>query len=144
LKRKTWGIKMGRLLKLDQSIDQPVQSTQDFDQWIIDRCQQIKKQFEEWKWVYIGEGNNRIALKYRNIVVKIPKNPNGIDDNYSKPCMKYAPKSKIIELPKTGIPLLFMEYLNPNVKEKLPQWTLSYDCQQVGYDRKGNLKLYDW
>ena len=45
-----------------------------------------------------------------------------------------------------NIPILIMEKLDTSIKWKnlLPRWTMYVDSSQVGYDKKGKIKAYDF
>lgn len=86
----------------------------------------------------------------RNIVIKIPKNSTGIAVNLDEyksqnhPENKHA-KSKLIYMEQTGIPILIMEKLDvvTNYANR-PRWGWEYDGDQIGIDRKGRWKAYDY
>lgn len=43
-----------------------------------------------------------------------------------------------------GIPVIIMEKIDDNEDHKLPKWAWKYDGGQVGLDKKGNFKAYDY
>jgi hypothetical protein len=99
-------------------------------------------------------GRNRLVFLdgNHNVVIKVPSNTHGIDDNYyeyknqndSKRIGDRA-KNRILVMPKTGIPILVMEKLNLSVSDQeRPDWASYYDCSQVGRDRRGRFKAYDY
>jgi hypothetical protein len=99
----------------------------------------------------LGVGRNRVAflLPSGKYVLKVPRNDAGVADNYHEArfggTWNYA-KCKLVNL--CGISCLIMEYLDyePIYEEYdlLPDWTMSVDCCQVGYNRKGKLLAYDF
>lgn len=56
---------------------------------------------------------------------------------------KYA-KCRLIHI--DNIPVIGMEFLDLSIvdKSKLPEWVFSVDSFQVGYDKNGKLKIYDY
>lgn len=62
--------------------------------------------------------------------------------NQNHPENKHA-KCKLIHMKQSGIPILIMEKVNISVKDK-PDWAWCYDCGQVGTDKKGRFKAYDY
>lgn len=98
----------------------------------------------------IGEGRNRLTYlsPSKKYVIKVPKNPEGIRNNFfeARDCKKdsWLYRNQKAKCRMWGY-LLVMEYVKPvyNFWE-LPNWILTVDCQQVGYDRKGNLVAFDF
>jgi hypothetical protein len=108
-------------------------------------------------WELIGEGRNRIVYGRGNYVVKVPLNEDGISDNYHERWtwlhrdegFSYA-RCRLIGA------LLIMQYARFPVEGKtdengwheyrkdLPWWVDFIDCQQVGYNRFGELVAYDY
>lgn len=90
--------------------------------------------------------------------MKVPRNEDGIADNHWEHSIRYCGdpyngkkgrRARCRLIPNTF--LLVMEYVEPawseDIKAKLgeiPAWVGAIDCGQVGFDRKGNLKAYDY
>ncbi len=97
----------------------------------------------------IGEGRNREVFKGKNVVIKFPKNDDGVLDNYSefqtfkKEKFEQHAKCRIVHI--RDVPLLVMELIDTTMSIKdLPSWATSYDCFQVGKNHKGDFKAYDY
>jgi hypothetical protein len=103
---------------------------------------------------FIGEGRNRKVYRHKNYVIKIPINEYGDLDNlresleYKRNREKNGKSWDILgrcKLLKNGY--LLMEYIelvdNPYSKD-MPEWVSFIDCGQVGYDKRGRLKAYDY
>lgn len=105
----------------------------------------------------IGSGRNRIAFQKGNTIIKVPLNFDGISDNeyeyktyedaklnpklYGE--IKFA-KAKLLHT-SDGVPILFMEKLNTESSfNEHPKWADCIDCGQVGKDKQGNWKAYDY
>ena len=95
-------------------------------------------------------GRNRAVYISVNFVIKVPTCVNGMFDNTveaskrrKKDWEEYA-QSKIITI--NDMPVLLMERLDiqPIDHKKLPDWAWYIDCFQVGFDKKGVLKAYDY
>jgi hypothetical protein len=104
--------------------------------------------FQKYGFSQTSSGRNRIALlnAKRNIVIKLPLNQFGIDDIYwefKNQGEQYA-KNKIFVLPKSGIPLLVMEKITETDLKEKPDWAQSIDSGQVGRNKKGIFKAYDY
>jgi hypothetical protein len=111
---------------------------------------------------YLSSGTNRdvYLLPGGKYVLKVPRNENGIADNYWEAAIDFHKDawSKKIRVNARcrlipGTTLLVMEYVEPattaEVKhrlnlERMPEWTDFIDCQQVGFTRSGKLKAYDY
>lgn len=108
----------------------------------------------------VGRGRNREAFvtKSGDYVVKVPVSLQGFDDNifeareYRKEverCRKGGEgtlaRARILHVLPVGVPLLVMEKLDTNIDfAEMPPWAASVDLQQVGFDRHGNVKAYDY
>lgn len=102
----------------------------------------------------IGEGRNRLVYRRGNFVVKVPKNNCGVLDNHREYHIfssttdgwLFGLRYARCRLMKPNYCLLVMEYVIPYQEplDKLPLWTYSVDCAQVGYNRKGHLVAYDY
>lgn len=94
-------------------------------------------------------GRNRLVFANDRIVFKFPRNLNGIADNdWEGSCRApYLARGKWLEL--DGFVCVMQErvqriYADTPPPKKLPSWTGSIDCCQVGYDRQGKLRAYDF
>jgi hypothetical protein len=82
----------------------------------------------------------------------VPINTYGIDDNYfeyenqnNQQWVGNRARNRMIVLPKSGIPIIVMEKLNIDIHfEELPDWAWDYDSGQVGKDRRGRFKAFDY
>jgi hypothetical protein len=100
----------------------------------------------------IGWGRNRAVYDNGKTVVKVPMQQCGIDDNDFEAFESYRYKNKPdingiryarCRLLKNGY--LVMEKLNTAVTyDDGPEWMDYVDCGQVGIDRKGVFKAYDY
>lgn len=97
----------------------------------------------------LGIGRNREVFlspsgKY---VVKVPINDLGIYDNAYEAELfaKYGRKDHLAKCRLIG-KVLVMEYIEIHRMKynELPEWVLSVDCLQVGFNRKGQLLAYDY
>lgn len=80
-------------------------------------------------------------------VYKVPRNWSGVGANENEAAWNdssypVAACEIILEMP-SGIPVLKMEKVEPATEIELPEWTMISDCQQVGYNAKGELVIYD-
>lgn len=92
----------------------------------------------------IGEGRARIVFAHGNYVIKAPKSLEGLEDNWWE-----ADKSKISDkfcrCKLLGNVLLIMERVDTDIdRSSLPSWAYGIDCQQVGINKFGKLKAYDF
>lgn len=92
-------------------------------------------------------GRNRACFFSKHCVIKFPLNANGEADNdWEASCSgETLAKGRWIEI--NGFICVIQEKLNyvENFSySALPDWVGSVDCGQVGYDKKGNLKAYDF
>lgn len=100
----------------------------------------------------LGEGRHRAVFYDREAgeVIKVPIERSGIDANFYELDLQDIILARTELDPSSteyGIPLLRMEYVEPipcTDHKGLPGWTLSIDCQQVGYTKDGRLVAYDW
>lgn len=92
-------------------------------------------------------GRNRATFISKTCVFKVPLSDYGFGDNTweAKTKNERCARTKIKFV--SGIPIAVMELLRHPTNEerwKLPDWTSMIDCCQVGYDKKGRLKAYDF
>lgn len=117
----------------------------------IDQYDQLKEFLQAKYGEPIGSGRHRLTFASKRVVIKMPWNTEAIAANNSEyriykidlSCRERLARCRKIEL--FGVPVIVMEKLNINIdwREK-PSWSMNYDCGQVGKDRKGNLKAYDY
>lgn len=112
----------------------------------------------------IGCGLSRLCFASKYCVIKVPINDEGYCDNkceYISYIQGYEAYNKILSLEVgleqelrfakcrlitiQGIEVLLMEKLDTQSdRHLLPDWADFIDCQQVGLDRKGQWKAYDY
>ena len=96
----------------------------------------------------IGIGRNRIAWKTKGgNVVKVPRCEFGIiDNNYESSVYSddIYPRTRAFRF--ADVCICVMEYLEPATEDykELPSWAGSIDCAQVGRNKSGELKAYDY
>jgi hypothetical protein len=100
----------------------------------------------------IGEGRHRIVYRLNDqSVIKIPRGEWGLASNSREASISQTTDEKgwlfgirYAKCHEKG-PILVMEYVTPVPYTKaMPAWVNFVDCQQVGYDREGNLKAFDF
>lgn len=90
-------------------------------------------------------GRNRAVFISKFCVIKVPINDNGVIDNDWEASVKSDTTANGRWLEIDGLVCCMQQKLNTEIKDHdLPDWVGSVDCQQVGYDRKGNLRAYDF
>jgi hypothetical protein len=119
--------------------------------------QEIKRRFFK-KFGHGQAGNRRVVYKISDkFVVKVPLNQDGIDHNKeerkiylssTKDNCRYA-RCYLFHDKDTSnlVPLLIMDIVAPvqdDERQRLPEWTLSIDLQQVGYNKRGELVAFDY
>lgn len=92
-------------------------------------------------------GRHRMTFLDGERVHKLPRSFDGMianarEANWKSTEMPIAACSLHVEMP-SGINVLRMERVQPCVGQTLPDWTMSIDCQQVGYTADGRLVAYD-
>ena len=94
-------------------------------------------------------GRNRLVFANDHIVFKFPRNHAGMADNdWEGSCSApYLARGKWLEI--DGFICVMQErvqrlYADAICPKKLPDWVGSIDCCQVGYDRQGKLRAYDF
>lgn len=97
-------------------------------------------------------GRNRATFFSKKVVIKVPINPSGDNDNVwearSYKTESYYTRTRLVEI--NGLYCAMAEKIdriNPYSDEhrkSMPEWVNWIDCGQVGYDRKGRLKAYDF
>lgn len=106
----------------------------------------------------ILSGRNRNVFIMNGYVIKLPRNIYGAIDNEWEGCISNANDDpEEIRYARTrlayfnGVPIIFMEYVEYASNEKMktvlgkvPSWTLSVDCGQVGFNKKGKLLAFDY
>ncbi len=107
--------------------------------------------------VFTGRNRNVFILK-NNIVVKIPVNLCGIADNDWEGSISNANDDpEEIRFARTrltyykGVPIVFMEHVTYAGKREIekrlgyePDWVMSVDGGQVGFNTKGQLVAFDY
>lgn len=94
---------------------------------------------------FIGDGRNRKAYRHKGYVIKVPLNVFGMLDNEieAKAFKRYGEEFPYARCKLIGV-CLVMEYVEHTWEKNLPDWVMSIDCGQVGYNRKGKLLAYDY
>lgn len=100
----------------------------------------------------IGWGRNRAAYISRDgrWVYKVPLHEIGMmaNEQEARPLRFWDGKTELGARRRLvvigGVCVLVMEYLKSSRGMKLPEWTMSIDCAQVGISRDGTIKAYDW
>lgn len=142
--------------KLDSEINYILRNEYNFDfesqlfwdECFIPKCTEFLKQIGFVNPSECGRHRCVFISNNREVVIKIPNCSMGImanEDEYQNqnhPENKHA-KCKLIHMKQSGIPILIMEKVNISVKDK-PDWAWCYDCGQVGTDKKGRFKAYDY
>lgn len=98
----------------------------------------------------IGEGRHRITFASKRVVVKMPKNIGAITASQCEYSMfknsngdERLARCRMIWL--FNVPVIIMEKLDIDIDYRSkPDWAWNYDSGQVGKDRKGNIKAYDY
>lgn len=105
-------------------------------------------------WKLCGAGFSRTSLlsPRGKFLVKIPRNDDGVQDNYNESdnynCLvdRRGRLAKCRMVP--GTHLLMMEFVRVvyynQIPSPIPMWVDTIDCQQVGYTRDGRLVAYDY
>ena len=115
------------------------------------------------EWEYLGSGRNRAVFRHGNYVVKVPLNVAGIHDNlYERDTwLRYGQNRGYIKYARCRLFKnfsLIMQFARFSVEGKTGEtgfvpysslkganeWGLTVDCQQVGYNRFGQLVAYDY
>lgn len=127
---------------------------------LINDPAELHQKMESMGFKFEGIGRHRIVFSRKGVVIKIAHCPDGEFANfqeyksqdkimvYSKEQNKTLPiperraKCKLFFLPN-GAPALVMEKVEC-VTEGRPDWSDFYDCRQVGKDKEGNWKAYDY
>jgi hypothetical protein len=101
----------------------------------------------------LGWGNNRVVFDTgKGFVVKIPRNELGTSDNFDafrceKPEWCEIARCRLVEIKienDSYFALVMEKVTMPPRGFKYPDWTSYIDCAQVGFNRAGNLVVYDW
>lgn len=100
----------------------------------------------------IGEGRHRITFESERVVIKMPKNIGACwasQTEYNRYKRKDPSESSYLAhcrlLWMYGVPVIIMVKLDTKLDYRTkPQWSWEYDAGQIGRDRKGNLKAYDY
>lgn len=90
-------------------------------------------------------GRNRATFLSKSFVIKFPLNVDGEKNNESEAAFisNKTARGKIIKL--NDFKCIIQEKLNLNIDiNNLPQWCNLIDSKQVGLDKFGNLKSYDF
>ncbi|MNQ62695.1 hypothetical protein D3C85_770500 [compost metagenome] len=94
-------------------------------------------------------GRNRLVFANDRIVLKFPRNANGEADNCWEGSCQGPTKCRGKRLVLDGFICVMQErvkriYQDVECPKYLPKWTDGIDCRQVGYDRQGALRAYDY
>lgn len=92
-------------------------------------------------------GKNRATFIGKNFVIKFPRSDSGINDNCIESSYSDDTTAKSRGFILDGFLCVVQERLVMPTKEQrksMPSWVDFIDCGQVGFDRKGNLKAYDF
>lgn len=104
-------------------------------------------------------GRHRNVFIFKNYVIKIPRNINGLADNDWEGSISNAEDGdpEDVQFARTrmvyykGIPIVFMERADWATRDEIaarlgyePDWTGSVDCGQVGFNKQGKLVAFDY
>lgn len=90
-------------------------------------------------------GRNRAVFISKFCVIKVPINDNGVVDNDWEASVRSDTTARGRWLRIDGLVCCMQERLRIDIdRSNLPDWTASIDCAQVGYDRKNNLRAFDF
>jgi hypothetical protein len=130
----------GRILCLGNPLDSP--------EHILAFAREYKTVFEGKYGLEIGEGIYRIVYGNEHIVIKVPKNIIGYYNNITEyRAFRQNPINRAICRLKyiNDIPILIMEKLDLiSGRFQMPNWARTIDNAQVGKDKKGRFKAYDY
>lgn len=128
----------------------------DWDQFFLEAQTAILKRFKT-KYGNPACGRNRCVFSSKFVVIKVPMNRNGLIDNTHEYDMwkkqaaqgytdareiRYA-RSRIIYV--LDIPLLVMQKLDiEHNYVATPDWADYVDCAQIGKDKRGIWRAYDF
>lgn len=99
-----------------------------------------------------ASGGTRATYFMRGVVVKVPLNAYGVEANYHEADWSachgkggYIPIAEAFIETWGGLDVLIMEQVKPVSLpySQMPDWVMSVDCAQVGYDADGVLVAYD-
>lgn len=107
---------------------------------------------------YLDQGRHRRGFRHKNVVYKIPRGSDGVEANrlelnmykrYGRKPMDTGALLARCRMLKNGV--LVMEYLQPAPHRRgsgVPMWARGWDWNehgaQIGLDRKGNLRIFDY
>ncbi len=104
------------------------------------------------KYAYLASGNYRAVFKLRgDRVLKVPLNEAGVFCNDSEASIldETCARGKWLEI--DGLVCVMQEYVEDatlaDIRARLghiPDWVAAVDCAQVGFNRAGQLKAYDF
>lgn len=94
-------------------------------------------------------GRNRVVFANDRIVVKFPRNCNGEADNCWEGSCRGPTKARGKRIELDGFICVMQErvqriYADVPRPDVLPKWADFIDCLQVGFDRQGRLRAYDF
>lgn len=104
----------------------------------------------------VTSGRNRVVFHMGRYVVKLPMNYGGVADNDWEGSVRHSQDPREAKYARTRmvyfgeIPVVFMEYVKSTGYSDLrnlgpvPKWVDGIDCQQVGFNRRGQLVAYDY
>jgi len=98
-------------------------------------------------------GRNRVVFMGKNVVIKLPRNDTGIDDNISEarhyklsPEKDRLARSRLLDV--DGIPVIIMIKVDIMKtladQDKKPDWATFFDCAQVGLTKNCKWRAYDY
>jgi hypothetical protein len=97
----------------------------------------------------IGSGRNREGYGSTSAIFKLPITVDGMYENawertrFVRGPDKNLARCRLLHL--EDVPVLAMVLLDTDHTNKnLPDWADFIDCRQVGFDRRGNVRAYDY
>ena len=119
------------------------------------RPEQYMELYERLRRKYgepIGEGRHRTTFASNCVVIKIPRNNSALiatQSEYRRYKRKDPSESDRLArcrmVTMNDLPVIIMEKLDTSTDYRdKPDWSWQYDTGQVGKDRKGNFKAYDY
>lgn len=117
----------------------------------------LKEIIEKRYGTSVGSGRHRLTFASNRVVIKLPRNISGAAANerefnvykanhgVAKCVCDDARLARCRLVRIMGLPVIIMEKLNISHKwQNAPEWAGSFDTMQVGRDKRGTWKAYDY
>ena len=120
---------------------------------VHDQVEEVAKKLAAKYGIAKNCGRNRVTFEGKHVVIKLPRNDKGLDDNMIE-ANRYSRSEEKDKLARArlldigGVPVIVMIKVNTmntlDAVGQKPKWADFFDCGQVGLTKQCKWRAYDY